>query len=598
MEWNRILERVREKAKGGGELSDIEMAILLLGSIVHMGRLEAQHKIDFRKARIPEKARKVLVIQLTSIGDVVSSIPVATSLKRRFPSAEISFLTEEPSREILKDVPDVSNVYVFPRSKLGLDVSGRRRPIGEIISDVLEFTNGLKKRCFDLVLNLHTTHLSGYLAALIQGKHTMGLVADSTGHITLPGNMWFLFKHYISTNNPLKAFSKLSLSELHLRMAEGNLKQRSIRICIKEDVVGSCRKRLHALGIREGRPIIGLVPGTNIKSKMWSPERFSQLSDELIGKFDANIILFGGEGDVPLADQIARGAKGKIINLVGKTTLSELYGFFGLLDNLITVDTGPMHLAGAAGTKTIVLCGPTRIGPEGREGNVILQANLPCSGRSPTSSCFSCTSEECMKRIEVRDVISALKLQMGLIEKEDVDLRRVNMYLTREVIGGTPLYFFPLKRQGARLQEVMSDLIELASLNLWEGENIDSLPQEVLAPSWEDIKCDLLLYYTQPQITQGAKMAIERINELENTINTGIRYLEKILDNKGSQNLRLSFNQLNEKTYKDIGIHFGFLDFVYLGTGRRPKEFLDLYRAKLRACKFIRNFLVAFGPFS
>ena len=158
---------------------------------------------------------------------------------------------------------------------------------------------------------------------------------------------------------------------------------------------------------------LGINPGASYGSaKRWYPEKFAQVAIELSEHY--NILIFGGPAEVDMANDIEALLKKKNIhnykNIAGKTTIKELCQKIGGLDLLITGDSGPMHVAGAFKVPTVAIFGPTKdketsqwMNPQG----VIVKKEMACS------PCMKRTCplkhHECMKFIEAKDVLNAIK---------------------------------------------------------------------------------------------------------------------------------------------------------------------------------------------
>lgn len=159
-------------------------------------------------------------------------------------------------------------------------------------------------------------------------------------------------------------------------------------------------------------PVIGINPSTTWPSKQWPAERFARLSRILPHQFGGSVLLTGGAGDVHLEDSIMEctGTQHKlpVLNLIGRTTLWQLGALIKRCDLYITCDSGPMHISAAMETPTIALFGPTdpvRHGPYGA-GHVVIRKDMRCS------PCYErkCKSNDCMRKIEVEDVMEAVNL--------------------------------------------------------------------------------------------------------------------------------------------------------------------------------------------
>ncbi|MGH7550322.1 MAG: glycosyltransferase family 9 protein [Gemmatimonadota bacterium] len=154
--------------------------------------------------------------------------------------------------------------------------------------------------------------------------------------------------------------------------------------------------------LREGAPRVGLVPGANAASRRWPAGRFVELAERL-GRDGARVILFGSTAERPLTAEIAAAATPEPVDWAGLTPLPVLAECFRRIDFLVTNDTGPMHLAAAAGTPLLDLCGAANervTGPRGVASRVLVH---PVHCR-PCVKNVCAYNLECMRGIGVEAV--------------------------------------------------------------------------------------------------------------------------------------------------------------------------------------------------
>lgn len=170
---------------------------------------------------------------------------------------------------------------------------------------------------------------------------------------------------------------------------------------------------LQLLSQRESRRRIGIFPGSNAPARRWLVERFARLARELSD--EAQVIVFGGPAERKLTERVAGDVA---IDLGGRTRLPVLAAGLACCDLVISNDSGPLHLAAAAGTRTISLWGagdPARTGPP--PGHIVLRdRRLPClecvKNQCPRSGPGYILPEaylECMQLISVEDVLTSVK---------------------------------------------------------------------------------------------------------------------------------------------------------------------------------------------
>jgi lipopolysaccharide heptosyltransferase II len=168
--------------------------------------------------------------------------------------------------------------------------------------------------------------------------------------------------------------------------------------------------KIFYLPLLENRTCVALNLGASHPVNRWPVERFASLADRLTKEMGAVVLLVGGNDDRELADGVLAQLTTPVVDLVGRTSLTELGGVLQRCKLAVSADTGPLHLATAVGTPVIALFGaadPERTGPVG-EGHLVIQANdltcVPCRSRS----CNHTPYLECMSLITVDEVMLAV----------------------------------------------------------------------------------------------------------------------------------------------------------------------------------------------
>ncbi|MGB7770125.1 MAG: lipopolysaccharide heptosyltransferase II, partial [Verrucomicrobiia bacterium] len=200
---------------------------------------------------------------------------------------------------------------------------------------------------------------------------------------------------------------------LHLAAALGaNPEPIAPQLFIAPDEIEAVKKKFGLKKITQ--PVFGLNPGAEYgPAKRWPVERFIAAAQEIQQQTNCLWILFGGKGDLEIANQTAsetQNSKLKIQNLVGKTSLRELMSLLKLCRVLLTNDSGPMHVAAALGTPVVVPFGstsPELTGPglPGDPRHRLLKSDAPCS------PCFlrECPIDfRCLNGISVERVVEAV----------------------------------------------------------------------------------------------------------------------------------------------------------------------------------------------
>lgn len=193
------------------------------------------------------------------------------------------------------------------------------------------------------------------------------------------------------------------------------------------EVPAALRERWREIaGLADG-PVVGIFPGGNASSRRWDADRYREVVGRLTRE-GVRVVVFGGPSERDLAAAVAGDVA---LNVAGRTALPLLAAGLEACDLLVTNDTGPMHLAAAVGTPTVSLWGagdPAETRPLG-EGHVLLRrSDLPCvpcvrneCPRRGPGYVLPEAERECLRLIEVADVIAAIESRGVRVEKERGD---------------------------------------------------------------------------------------------------------------------------------------------------------------------------------
>lgn len=334
---------------------------------------------------------RVLIIKLSSIGDVVHTLPALESLSRGFRNkgikARIDWLVEEAASSVLKNHPLINDLIVV------------KRGWGKNLLANLKTARSLKAREYDLVLDFQGLLKSGIWVYLSNGKKRVGFSnARELSHFAYNEKLpaYDIEQHAVDRYLGLAGSVGGQRGEAVFRIDAGKASE-------------SIKKKLKAKGV-DG-PFFVMVTRGRWATKLWQDEKFIELAKKVMEEKKLRAVLVGSPSDKECLDRMASAIGKGAVNMAGETDLKELYALFRLGKFAVTVDSGPMHIAAASGTKTVALFGPTapwRTGPYG-PGHIIVRKGLPCS------PCFKkvCDSPKCMEEIIVQDVMEAVDKLSG-----------------------------------------------------------------------------------------------------------------------------------------------------------------------------------------
>ncbi len=360
----------------------VEILTLIASSIV---------QYIFYRRGIPKdfKPKRILVVKLDHIGDVILATPVFSNLRLTFPDADIDALTGDWSRVILENHPDVNKVWVY--NSPAFSRSQKPTPLKE----VFQLYRNLQGQNYDLLINLRGDWRVILLSLFRVSSKRIDRASIQVANKF--GSAQFSSKHEASRN--LDVLKRVGIPT--------PIQHATFSVTSEDEEWAS--KFLLDQNINLDQPIIAIHPGSPIPLKRWIPKRYAELADWLVEKKSAKVLFVGVKDEIPIITEIQDIMHRESISIAGKTNLPQLASILLKITVFIGNDSGPMHLAAAVGTNTIGLFGPgdpERFGPIGHN----------CATLRKKLNCPPCTGkvcrfgeEGCMSKIQVTDVVLTLK---------------------------------------------------------------------------------------------------------------------------------------------------------------------------------------------
>jgi heptosyltransferase I len=333
-----------------------------------------------------ERAPAILIVKLSSLGDLFHALPAIRVLKQSL-GARIDWVVQPEYTALLGCFDDVEQIIPFPRRDL---------------THLPDFLSRLRSRHYDIVIDLQGLMKSALITAAAKGKNKIGPSASREGAR--------LF------------YRKTAGKRNKQRHAAGELLDvvRHLGLPVPQELSFPVSFPPHP-GFGPG-PHIALCPCSRAAGKNWPADRFAVAAKQLQKERTARIHLIGGPSDRTVCAGIAAAIGPAVLNHAGQTSLVELGSLLQQMDLLITVDSGPMHMAAAIGTPTLALFGPTsplRTGPFGARHRVIESTLRP--GKKRISKKTRQNDLRYIEAIPAGDVIRAA-LEMLPPEQSAVNL--------------------------------------------------------------------------------------------------------------------------------------------------------------------------------
>ena len=325
------------------------------------------------------------------------SLPFLKVLRRGFPEAHIAWVVGRSNADLLCEHPDLDEVIVFERERWG-----GMKDVVQSMSEVSAFVRRLRRRHYDLVVDLQGLFRSGLLTYVTGAPRRVGFRSGRelsslfyNVRVDVPGAEMHAVDRYLLVARRL-GLELDGEPEFDVRIG------REARE-FAEAYLASANPT--------GGPLVVMLPSSRWETKRWPADRFAALADRVVGELDAVVLFLGSAGDLPLAGRITAMMKKGARNLAGETTLRRSAALLARADVVVANDTGPMHLAVALAAPVVALYGPTspaRTGPYDGTARV-LHSTRECA------PCFRahCAAPECMTDLSVDDVFTAVRELLG-----------------------------------------------------------------------------------------------------------------------------------------------------------------------------------------
>lgn len=361
---------------------------------------------------------EVLVVKLSAIGDVIHTLPAVDYLKRSLPGCRITWVVEPAARELLSGNPLVDRLVLFDKRSIFADGTIAAMPRLE------EFRRQLSTYKYDAAIDFQGLFKSSGIACLSGARHRIGFartrecadwlltdkldVGDYFGHAT----------HVVDLNLSLARFA----ARILFRDLSTSTASDSVRFPLPEPD-SSVEKRILELlsahdqtAAKDQSQLCVLIPGTTWVTKIWPEERWIELGKFICDRLHMRLAIIGGAGEREVNERIAREiqksvqSSSLIVDITGKTSLTDLISLFNQSHLVVGGDTGPLHLAAATQKPRVIgIYGSTPAGRNGPYGRLchVVSLDLACQ------PCFSKTCRiqtlACLKDLSVEVVFGAIE---------------------------------------------------------------------------------------------------------------------------------------------------------------------------------------------
>jgi ADP-heptose:LPS heptosyltransferase len=346
------------------------------------------------KHAINIKIKKILMLQLGDIGDVVWAIPTFRSVKSTFPEAELSIVTRKPFGDLLLDDSTISKVFQVDKKSFFKQ---------------LELSTNLRRENFDLLFDLRSDD-RGAIMSFFSG-------AKMRGALYYPGLKWRnrAFTHLVDPPPQKERIFGAAEQTLKIVRGFGIAQITSVpQIVVNEELRKKMNKLLAAERFQTANGWVSINPFSRWSYKEWSMQKWHELVAFIWKEYKMPAIVLGSKDEIERAGQYQACALSPIINFAGRTTLREMAALLQLSRLHIGVDSAAPHIAAAVGTPTLTIYGPSDWrdwAPPGEKNQVVVPDMncVPCYKKG----CKGTGRSECLENLSVNKVQDKVALTLN-----------------------------------------------------------------------------------------------------------------------------------------------------------------------------------------
>ncbi len=373
--------------------------------------------------------KKIIVIQLSRMGDVINTLPFLMTMKEEDPDCHITMICYAEFTAILQNSPLIDRFLRIRSGEISKLAKFLESPSNGEYPELIEE--------YDVAVNLAYDVWPAKLCSLLKAKSKFGRTSSNKDEVRLLGD-WMKYIFSMIHNRDYNLFSMV---DLYTR--SGGVKNRKVSgyLPYTQQQTNRGKDILKGNGYKGGL-LIAIQLGASEALRMWEVEKFAQLGGRLKNfNKDMELVLIGSKAEAGLAETFISNADYDVINLVGKTEIIELPALLAECDLLISNDTGPSHIACAVNTTVISItfasASYTETGPYGI-GHYVIQSELDCQ---PCIDNQKCSHMNCRKLISVEAVFAVAKEVITGSGDLEFNFPKLFLYRSTFIKNGSLIYY-------------------------------------------------------------------------------------------------------------------------------------------------------------
>jgi heptosyltransferase-2 len=336
-------------------------------------------------------ASRILVMRYRFIGDTVLTVPFLRNLREACPQAQIDLMIEPFSGSVIEGCPYVDNVIPFELRTI--HTYSRQSDRGKA-SAYVHYWKIIRRGRYDAAFVLKRSVSSALLPWAARVPRRIGFATEGRGFLLTDRVPYRQDQHEVE--NFLDCLRRLDIP----------VRSTHLELWPKQEDLARAEALFAGEGWTRRDVKIVIHSAASLPAKQWPLARFAEVMKKLSRRYPVRFVYTGAAGDSGLYEEIERGGPFGGLNLCGRMSLRENIAVYRACDLFFGVDSGPMHMAAAAGISVVALFGPTderKWGPWG-SGHRVLSKQLTCHPCKP----HKCSNNECMERITAEEAFEAV----------------------------------------------------------------------------------------------------------------------------------------------------------------------------------------------
>lgn len=297
--------------------------------------------------------KKILAARNDRFGELLLIVPALRALKEKFPQAAITLAVDPYCRELAQCMEFVDESLAW---------ENRRHSFFEILS----FVRKTRKEGFDLCVIFNPSKEFNIISFLARIPLRIGYDRKAAALLT----------HVMTDTKHLGEKHEIAYNLDLVGLAGAHTKNKGLSLRINSDIIIALFKEL---GIGKSNNLVALHPWTSDPAKQWPLDNFRELAARLTDECNLTVLVVGGIQEAERSRRYFDKAGGRLVNLTGRTSLTQLAALLAECRFLISGDSGPVHLAASVGRPVLALFrndmpgkGPLRWGPQSA-GSVVIE---------------------------------------------------------------------------------------------------------------------------------------------------------------------------------------------------------------------------------